>query len=289
MKTIYKVLKVFDGYTLKKYLESYHLGKAKIAQLFDSKSIYVNDKIGVSNSIIKENDQICISVIEQIDFIPDAKKLDILYEYDYLLAVNKPSHILVHPDDKLKRNTVANIVAYYYKNKGWSYQVRYAHRLDMDTTGVLLFAKDSLSLAKLDYMISTHELKRTYLCLAKGKFKIKKDTIHAPIGEDRHHQQRKRISKTGKDAITHYEVMEEYKGYSLVKVELETGRTHQIRVHLASIGHPLLGDVLYGDLDHTASRVMLHSYKASFIHPVTLEHLEIVKDIPYDMKKLLKR
>ena len=289
MMTSYKITAESTGLTLKEYLESFHLGKPKIHELFSSKMIYLNDVLGKPNDIVKENDVVLIDFKEEIDFLPDANKLDILYEDDYILAVNKPCHILVHPDDKSKRDTLCNIVAYYYKNKGWSYQVRYAHRLDMDTTGVILFAKDSLTLAKLDQMISTHELKRTYLCLAKGKFKNKKDTIQAPIGEDRHHQQRKRISKTGKSAITHYEVLKEYKDFSLVEVVLETGRTHQIRVHLASIGHPLLGDELYGNFDHKASRVMLHSYKASFIHPVTYKRMEIVKDIPYDMKKLLKR
>lgn len=287
MITSYKITSSCDGISLKEYLESYHLGKSKIVNLFASKAIVVNTMLGTPNLILKTNDIVTIDVKEEIDFIPDAKKLDILYEDEYILAVNKPCHILVHPDSKEKRDTVCNIVAYYYKNKGLSYQVRYAHRLDMDTTGVLLFAKDSLTLAKLDQMIATHELKRTYLCLAKGKFKNKKDTIHAPIGEDRHHQQRKRISKTGKDAITHYEVLQEYKGYSLLQVELETGRTHQIRVHLSSIGHPLLGDELYGNFDQTASRVMLHSYKASFIHPVTYEKIEIVKDVPFDMKQLI--
>ena len=289
MITSYKILKKHDGQTLKEYLESYHLGKSKIANLFASKTIFVNDMVGTPEIILRENDIVKVSFDEAIDFLPDAKKLDIIYEDDYILAVSKPCHILVHPDDKSKRGTLSNIVAYYYKNKGLSYQVRYAHRLDMDTTGVVLFAKDSLTLAKLDEMISTHELKRTYLCLAKGKFKNKKDTISAPIGEDRHHQQRKRISKTGKPAVTHYEVLKEYKGYSLVEVHLETGRTHQIRVHLSSIGHPLLGDELYGNLDHAAPRLMLHSYKASFTHPVTGAAMEIVKDIPFDMKKMIKR
>lgn len=289
MKTSYKITSHSVGKTLKEYLEEYHLGKNKISTLFSSKSIFINGKLGTLDSILKLEDTIEIDIEEEIDFLPDAKKLDILYEDDYLLAVNKPSHILVHPDDKTKKGTLCNIVAYYYKNKGYSYQVRYAHRLDIDTTGVILFAKDSLTLAKLDEMISTHELKRTYLCLALGKFKNKKGTIDAPIGEDRHHQQRKRISKTGKQAITHYEVLQEFKKYSLVQVQLETGRTHQIRVHLASIGHPLLGDVLYGAPDLQAPRVMLHSYEAQFIHPVTKKEMKITKDIPYDMKQLIKR
>ncbi|MDE6655764.1 MAG: RluA family pseudouridine synthase [Anaeroplasmataceae bacterium] len=289
MTTSYKITSHSATKTLKEYLESYHLGKNKISSLFSSKAIFINGKLGTPNSILKLGDIVTIDIEEEIDFLPDVKKLDILYEDDYLLVLNKPSHILVHPDDKAKRGTLCNIVAYYYKNKGYSYQVRYAHRLDMDTTGVLLFAKDSLTLAKLDEMISTHELKRTYLCLALGKFKNKKGTIDAPIGEDRHHQQRKRISKTGKTAVTHYEVLKEFKKFSLVQVQLETGRTHQIRVHLASIGHPLLGDELYGAPDLQVPRVMLHSYEAQFIHPVTHEEMRITKDIPYDMKQLIKR
>ncbi len=288
MITNYKVLKVQEGQTLKEYLESFHLGKPKIYLLISSKSIQVNGSIASENTILKQDDSISIQIDEEIDYTPDKKKLDILYEDDYLLVVNKPAHILVHPDDKSKTGTMCNIVAYYYQNRGWSYQVRYAHRLDMDTTGVLLFVKDPLTLAKVDEMISTHELRRTYLCLAKGKFKEKKGVIDAPIGEDRHHQQRKRISKTGKKAITHYEVVKEFKSYSLVQVVLETGRTHQIRVHLASIGHPILGDSLYGTLDSNIPRVMLHSYEAKLIHPITHQELKITKSIPYDMKQLVE-
>ena len=149
MKTSYKITKESDGLSLRKYLEGYHLGKTKIVSLFTSKTIYVNEEFVNPEYILRTNDIVSIDFKEEIDFIPDVKKLDILYEDDYILAVNKPSHILVHPDDKSKRDTLCNIVAYYYKNKGWSYQVRYAHRLDMDTTGVILFAKDSLTLAKL--------------------------------------------------------------------------------------------------------------------------------------------
>lgn len=289
MITKYKALSTQAGMTLKEYLESFHLGKSKIYTLLASKSIQMNGEVSTSDTLLKENDCISIEIEESIDYLPDKKKLDILYEDDYLLVVNKPAHILVHPDDKQKQGTMCNIVAYYYQNRGWSYQIRYAHRLDIDTTGVLLFVKDPLTLAAIDQMISTHELRRTYLCLAQGKFKEKKGTINAPIGEDRHHQQRKRISKTGKPAITHYEVIKQFKGYSLVQVELETGRTHQIRVHLASIGHPILGDSLYGGrTSEKISRVMLHSYEANFVHPITQQPLKITKPIPYDMKQLIE-
>lgn len=278
-----------DYLTIQQYLESYFLGKEKIKQLFLNNCVFLNQESARKNMPLTKGDVLTLELKEELDFLPDAKKLDILYEDEYILAVNKPCHILVHPDDKSVRGTMANIVAYYYLNRGWTYPVRYAHRLDMDTTGVLLFAKDPLCLAKLDHMISTHELSRCYLCLALGKFKEKKGTIDAPIGEDRHHQQRKRISKTGKRAITHYEVLQEYKGYSLVRVYLETGRTHQIRVHLASLGHPILGDTLYGKADERFPRVLLHSYEATFFHPVTGKKLIIKKDLPFDMRKWIKK
>ncbi|MDE6947380.1 MAG: RluA family pseudouridine synthase [Anaeroplasmataceae bacterium] len=287
MKTNYKITKETAGFTLKEYIASFHLGKKKQYEFFSSKAIQVNGEIGKEDQILAYGDCITIRTEESVDFLPDKKKLDVLYEDDYLLIINKPAHILVHPDDKNKQGTLCNIVSYYYQNKGLEYSIKYAHRLDMDTTGILLFAKDSLTLAKLDDMISKHEVKRTYLCLAAGKFKQKIGTIHAPIGEDRHHQQRKRISKTGKPAITHYEVLKEYKNYSLVKVQLETGRTHQIRVHFSSIGHPLLGDVLYGNKDERASRVYLHSYQVEFIHPVTYQVMQLTKELPFDMKKLV--
>ncbi len=288
MMNLYKITQHSENQTLQAYLEEYHLGSRKIKSLFQQNKIFLNGTPVSENRILKAKDILTIEEEEAIDFIPDAKKLDIIYEDDYILAVNKPSHILVHPDDKLKRGTMVNIVAFYYQNRGWTYPIRYAHRLDTDTTGVLLFAKDSLTLAKLDFLISTHELKRSYLCLVLGKLKNKTGCIDAPIGEDRHHQQRKRISKTGKQAITYYEVLKEYKGYSLLRVNLKTGRTHQIRVHMAHIGHPLLGDTLYGKSDARFARVMLHSYEAEFVHPVTHERLIIKKNPPFDMKKWIK-
>lgn len=286
MKIIYKINEKYNDFKLRDFLLSLHLGKVKIYNLISEKRISKDNILLKDNSVLKTGDFIEICYDEKVDFVPLEKKLDIVYEDDYFLFVNKPRNIIVHPDEKTKNGTMCNVVSFYYQNKGIEATVKYAHRLDIDTTGILMFAKDVLSSAYLHHIISTHELKRTYLCLCEGIFKTKKGTIDLPIGEDRHHNQRRRVSKTGQNAVTHYEVILEHKNCSLVKVVLETGRTHQIRVHMSYVGHPLVGDVLYGA--KTEGRVMLHSYKVEFVHPYEDKSMTIVKDMPFDMKKLLK-
>lgn len=288
MKFKYLINKKYDGLSLIQFFNEFNLGKPKIHNIFNDKKLLVNNEFKNRNYILKENDLLEIEYIEERDFLTEKRKLDVIFEDDYLLIVNKPSNILVHPDDKLKNGTMVNVVSYYYQNKGLDLSIKYAHRLDMDTTGLLIFVKDSLTKAKIDSLISTHELKRYYMCLVEGKLKNKKGTINAPIGMDRHHNQRRRISATGQSAITHYEVIKEFKKYSLVKVILETGRTHQIRVHMSSIGHPLLGDELYGAKLQGYKRFMLHSHELDFIHPITCERINIVKKLPFDMEKLVK-
>lgn len=287
MKVKYPIIEKFENMNLISFFNSFNLGKTKTHLLFQEKRVYLNNKIAHPKMVLKKGDIIEIDFNEQRDFVPDSKKLDVIYEDDYLLIVNKPCHLIVHPDDKNKRGTLCNIVSYYYQNKGYDCSIKYAHRLDIDTTGILLFAKDSLVMAKLNQLISTHTLKREYVCLVSGKLKEKKGIIDAPIGEDRHHKQRRRVSKTGQPAVTMYEVIREFKTYSYVRVILKTGRTHQIRVHMASIGHPLLGDDLYGGNTKVASRVMLHSWRVEFEHPVTGENLCVEKKIPLDMKRLM--
>lgn len=287
MKFRYKINEKFDGYKLRDYLLGLYLGKPKVYNLISEGKVLKDGFRLKENYILTTNDIIEIDLDEQIDFEPLVKKLDIVYEDDYFLFVNKPANIIVHPDDKTKNGTMCNVVSYYYQKKGYDISVKYAHRLDIDTTGILMFTKDILSNAYLHKIISTHELKRTYLCLCEGILKNKKGTIDLPIGEDRHHNQRRRVSKTGQKAITHYEVIEEFKGYSLVSVVLETGRTHQIRVHMSHIGHPLIGDVLYGA--KSEGRVMLHSYKVEFYHPYNNKNIIIKKEVPFDMKKMISK
>ncbi len=282
MKISYPIADFFDGWSILDYFKWFHLGKSKMLEI--QNQLYLNGVGASLHSILKTNDLLEIDYLEELDFIPDRKKIDIVYEDDYFLLVNKPSGILVHPDDKSKRDTMCNIVRAYYEKKGINLSIKYAHRLDMDTTGILIFVKDALVHAKIDEMIAYHTFQRNYLCLVSGHMSQKTGWIDAPIGMDRHHQQRRRLSKTGKSAQTYYEVVREYKNYSLLKVRLKTGRTHQIRVHMSSIGHPLLGDELYGGrLKYP--RVMLHSYEVDFIHPVTLERIHICQEPPFDMKK----
>jgi 23S rRNA pseudouridine1911/1915/1917 synthase len=277
----------FTGKSIIDFLNHFGLGKSKIYTLFLDKLIKVNDIDINRNYILMDSDIVSITENEEIDFLPDNKKLDIIFEDDYLLIVNKPSGLIVHPDDKSKNGTLCNIVSNYYFKKGYDLSVKYAHRIDIDTSGIIIFSKDMLTQAYMNNIISTHTLERYYICLASGSFKDKKGTINLPIGEDRHHKSRRRVSKTGQNAITHYEVIKEYNGFSKLLVKLQTGRTHQIRVHMSHIGHPLLGDELYGGSLKKIKRVALHSYLVRFNHPVTGEKIELKKELPYDLKKIL--
>ena len=260
------------------YLLTFYYSKSKIYKLFLNKQISISDRIIKENDILYPGDNLTIDYDEKIDYTPEDKNLDILYEDDYFLIINKDKHVIIHDES----NSLCNIVAAYYKKNNIDLNIRFAHRLDIDTTGVIIFVKCPLCLSYMDHFIETHDIRRTYICEVNGKLKNKKGTINLPIGEDRHIANKKRVSKTGKTAITHYEVLEENDKYSKLKVELETGRTHQIRCHLSYIGHPLIGDILYGDNSKLANRCLLHSYKIAFNHPVLNKLIEIKADLPTD-------
>ncbi|MFI3329220.1 MAG: RluA family pseudouridine synthase [bacterium] len=270
--------------TIEDFLKYYSLGKTKYKLI---KSIYVNNVKSNLKTKINNNDNITIDFEEQIDFIPQDHKLNILYEDDYLLLVDKDVNLLVHPDSKDKLDTLVNYVASYYKSKNEFRQVHYLHRIDTDTSGIVMFAKDFLTTSKMAKLIESHEVARTYLTLVEGI--VKKDgTINEPIGEDRHHNQRRRVSKTGKDAITDYKVIKQYNNYTLLEVKLRTGRTHQIRVHMSYIKHPLLGDELYFGNKKLIKRQALHSHSVEFIHPITNKNIIVKSELKSDMKKLVK-
>ncbi|WP_059172827.1 RluA family pseudouridine synthase [Bacillus sp. FJAT-27445] len=202
--------------------------------------------------------------------------LGILYEDSHLLIVNKPPFITTHPNSPEDTETLVNAVAAHLLASGEGGNVQQIHRLDRDTSGAIIFAKHPLAGAVLDKMLEERAIKRTYLAGVQGTALKKKGTINESIGRDRHHPTRRRVSKTGLEAITHYKVLkaEPSKGLTWISCWLETGRTHQIRVHFSHIGHPLAGDELYGG-QPIFNRPALHSSKVEFSHPITMEELII--------------
>lgn len=280
--------KILEDINIKDYLESFHLSKSKIYKLFFEKKILVNNEIVKDNYLLKENDILTIIIDEEIDFIPEKSNLEILYEDPYYLIINKPRGFIIYDDSKDKTNTLSNLVAGYYKDKGYHLNVRFCHRLDKDTTGVIVLCKDILCHAYMNYYISLHDIRREYHLLAKGKLKNKKGFISKPLGKDRHNSNKMVVTNNGMEAKTNYEVIKEFNDYSYVKAILENGRKHQIRVHFQSIGNPLLGDILYGDTKIT-NYLCLHSYSISFIHPVYKKNITVYKEEPKEFLDLLRR
>ena len=274
--------------TIKNYLLSKNLSSEKIKYLLNNNCCYVNGMIVSENHELKIKDSLCIDTcfFDDLDYSPTECKIDVLYEDEYLLLVNKPSKCIIYDD--IKHDTMANYIAYYYMINNLDYKIRHAHRLDYDTSGCLLYAKDIITHAALNKIIENGSFKRYYLAVVEKNLDKKTGKINYSIGKDRHINGKMIISKTGKQAITNYIVKKDLNGYSVVSLLLETGRTHQIRVHMSAIKHPLVGDSLYGSKTKF-NRVLLHSHKVDFIHPITNKHIVIECPIPNDMKEFINK
>ena len=245
--------------------------------------IFVND-ISVSiNHELKENDivETRIDFIEEDDIISEKMDLDILYEDEYLLAINKLPGIVVHPSSYHPNGTLANGVKYYLNNKR---KIRPINRLDRDTSGVVLFAKNEY----IQERFVSLKIDKEYIAIVNGVPSPLDDTINAPIARKEGSIMERCVLEAGQEAVTHYKVIEEHENYSILSVKIETGRTHQIRVHMAHIGHPIVGDTLYGQESELINRQALHSYKTSFVHPITEEDVCIIAEVPNDISMLLK-
>jgi len=260
--------------------EVWQVPKGMLHQLRMGKKVKVDDEVHPFSKNLNKGEKLQILIFpkEEYGLLPSAAAIEILFEDEHLLIVNKPAGIDTHPNEPNQTNTLANRVAYYFSNKGIETKVRHIHRLDKDTTGAVLFAKNALAGAILDRLLEEREIKRTYLALVEGRMKKQKGTISEPIGRDRHHPTRRRVSVTGQEAVTNYEVLEYHQGSnsSLLKLQLLTGRTHQIRVHLSYLGHPLVGDSLYGGKKGGFSRQALHAAKISLPHPITNERISCI-------------
>ncbi|MGE8205059.1 RluA family pseudouridine synthase [Heyndrickxia sp. NPDC080065] len=235
---------------------------------------FINWTIPLSSGSVFE---IAIFRNEDYGVIPQDLSIEVLYEDDHLLVINKIAGIETHPNAEGQMNTLANGVAFHYQQKNEYHRVRHIHRLDKDTSGALIFAKNALSHVMLDRLLNERRIKRTYYALVHGVIHSSSMIINEPIGRDRHHPTRRRVSKSGQPAITKVKVLKTFtkEKMTLIQCSLETGRTHQIRVHLSSIGHPLIGDILYGGKP-IFKRQALHAGKLTFTHPFSEECLEII-------------
>lgn len=274
------------------------LSRSFLQKLLKSGEVWVNEKQVKASFKVSEGDFISFEVPEAVEpmILPEDIPLDILYEDHDVILVNKPKGMVVHPAAGHYSGTLVNGLMYHCKDQlsGINGVMRpgIVHRIDMDTTGVLAVCKNDASHNCLAAQLKEHSITRVYFAVAHGVIKEDSGTVHAPIG--RHPTDRKRMSihsKSGRDAVTHFEVLERFQHFTYVKCRLETGRTHQIRVHMASIGHPLLGDAVYGPAKQPFSLQgqTLHAGVLGFIHPRTGEYMEFSAPLPAYFEELLSK
>lgn len=218
------------------------------------------------------------------NIIPTKMNLNIIFEDDWLLVVNKPAGIAIHPSVLHYSDSLCNGIKFYFDKIGLKKKIRPVNRLDLNTSGLVVFAKCEYIQECLINQMKNNQFKKEYLAVCNGFFDKKSGTINLPIARKENSIIERCISENGQPAITHYEVLKEFDNYSLVKCSLETGRTHQIRVHMSAIGHPLLGDSLYGSISDLINRQALHCFNLQFIHPVYNNYLNFWGDLPNDFK-----
>ena len=259
-----------------------------------------NNKIllnGTSTYLDKEifnGDIITINIDFEEDnsnIVPTKMVLSVLYEDEYLLIIDKPAGIPVHPSVIHFEDSLSNGVRYYFDTINLHKKIRPVNRLDRNTSGIVIFAKNEYIHDMLSKQMQNKQFKKEYIAICEGVFDKKQDTINAPIARKVDSIIERCVSSTGDVAVTHYSVLKEIRKndetFSEVLVNLETGRTHQIRVHMAYIGHPIVGDSLYGHESGLINRQALHAYKVEFVHPITSKKLEIQSELPADIQNLI--
>ena len=293
---------------LKKRLDLYvseteNVTRSNAQNLIDNGFVFVNGKAESKNYRLRLGDEVFIDTPEpkELEVLPENIPLNIVYEDSDIIVINKPSGMVVHPANGNESGTLVNALLYHCKDSlsGINGVIRpgIVHRIDKDTSGLLVVAKNDEAHVFLSSLLKDHGIKRVYHAILTGHLKESKGTVNAPIA--RHPVDRKKMAvvKGGKEAVTHYEIITEYPSFTYAKMELETGRTHQIRVHMSHIGHPLVGDTVYGGgktpfEKANASLISgqaLHAKVLSFPHPKTKEIMTFECELPSEFAKLLER
>lgn len=292
------VSKEGHGIRIDRYLSDCYpqWSRSYLQKLLKEENILVNEKARKANYKLREGEEITILIppMEEVEILPENIPLDILYEDPWLLIVNKPKGMVVHPAAGHTSGTLVNAIMYHCKENlsGINGQLRpgIVHRIDKDTTGALVICKDDTTHRALAEQLKEHSITRKYRAIVLGV--ISEDgTVEGPIG--RHPIDRKKMAinyKNGKAAVTHYQVLEKFTKYTYIECQLETGRTHQIRVHMSSIGHPLLGDSVYtkAKWPYKLEGQVLHAMVIGFIHPATGKYLEVEAPLPDYFSQLLE-
>lgn len=267
--------------------------RSQLKKMIDGGNIKVNGDVKKANYKVNLGDEITFDKpeVKKLSLEPENIPLDIVYEDDDVIVVNKPQGMVVHPSPGHFEHTLVNALLYHspLSTINGTYRPGIVHRIDKDTSELLMVAKNDMAHQSLAKQLKDKTNTREYVALVHGNIKEDSGTIDAPLGRSKVDRKKQAVVKDGRNAVTHFEVLKRYGDYTLVKCVLETGRTHQIRVHMKYIGHPLVGDQLYGPRKTLGnSGQFLHAEKLGFVHPRTNEYLEFTAPLPENFKKLLE-
>lgn len=281
-----------DSYLSK--IEELDLSRSKIQKLIETNNILVNGKVIKNNYKVNENDKININIVkEENDLKAEKMDLNIVYEDDDVMVVDKPSGIVVHPGNGNTSKTLVNGLMYYSESLSklnGDFRPGIVHRIDKDTSGLLLIAKTDKAHISLSNQLKNKTINRIYIALVKGVINHDTGEIDAPIGRDKNDRKKMCVTSTNsKKAVTHFKVLERYKNASLIECKLDTGRTHQIRVHMKYINHPVVNDPIYNNSKNLYNfGQMLHAKTIGFIHPTTNKYMEFTSNPPKEFYDILK-